>query len=80
MYKFINGTERDYEIIQQKAQREAFITKMLAEIRTDMVVFELMNTNPMEYIKMLKDELDHLYNEKIYNRFENKNIGRTINE
>ena len=31
-------------------------------------------------IKMLKDELDHLYNEKIYNKFENKNIGRTINE
>ena len=74
--KIINGNEKDYEILQQQIQRESMITKLLNDIRVDIVVCDLMNTNKMEYIKILKDEIDNLYNEKIYNKFKEKNIGR----
>lgn len=74
--KIINGTEREYEILQQQAQRETMILKILADIRVDMTVCELMGTNKMEYLKILKDEIDNLYKDNLYEKFKSKNIGR----
>lgn len=74
--KIINGTERQYEILLQQAQRESMILKLLADIRTDMVVCELMDINRMEYLKILKDEIGHLYKEDLYKNQKHKNIGR----
>ena len=63
----------DYE--KEKAmndlQREAFITKVLAELTVDLTVCKLMCDEPLKewkiYLKKFKKEIDNLY-ERVSNK------------
>ena len=63
----------DYE--KEKAmndlQREAFITKTLAELTVDLTVWELMSNEPLKdwkiYLEKFKKEIDNLY-ERVSNK------------
>ena len=71
---------KDYQVelatkIKEKAmndlQREAFITKVLAELTVDLTVCKLMSDEPLKewkiYLEKFKKEIDNLY-ERVSNR------------
>ena len=69
----MNKEERtDYELekAMNDLQREAFITKTLAELTVDLTVCKLMCDEPLEewkiYLEKFKKEIDNLY-ERISN-------------
>ena len=70
----MNKEERtDYELekAMNDLQREAFITKTLAELTVDLTVCKLMCDEPLEewkiYLEKFKKEIDNLY-ERVSNK------------
>lgn len=66
-----NPTDYEKEKAVNDLQREAFITKTLAELTVDLTVCELMCDEPLKewkiYLEKFKKEIDNLY-ERVSNR------------
>ena len=64
-------TDYEKEKAMNDLQREAFITKTLAELTVDLTVCKLMCDDPLKewktYLEKFKKEIDNLY-ERVSNR------------
>ena len=64
-------TDYEKEKAMNDLQREAFITKVLAELTVDLTVCKLMRDEPLKerkiYLEKFKKEIDRLY-ERISNK------------
>ena len=54
--------EEQYEIYLQLISRKVMMLKLLKDIKQDMVVCMLSNSDPKEYLYQLKKQIDNILN------------------
>ncbi len=54
--------EEQYEIYLQVMSRKLFMLNLLKDIKKDMVVCMLNNSDPKEYLYQLKEQIDNILN------------------
>lgn len=54
--------EEQYEIYLQVISRKVMMLKLLKDIKQDMVVCMLNNSDPKEYLYQLKEQIDNILN------------------